>query len=156
MKYIVRAVKYFFYICVLVTIILLVLVLTHFVSSDINVMFKEGWRSVAKILLVFACIAAIYPLFGYRKLLAGVLGDLSGLRDGVVKCMEERGYRLESEDGETMTFRSRSVLNRIFRVWEDRITVTKTLGGFEVEGLSRDVAHIVPALEYRFRNPDSE
>lgn len=156
MKYIVRAVKYFIYICVLVTIILLVLVLTHFVSSDINVMFKEGWRSVAKILLVFAGIAAIYPLFGYRKLLAGVLGELAGLRDGVVKCMEERGYRLESEDSETMTFRSRSVLNRIFRVWEDRITVTKTLGGFEVEGLSRDVARIVPALEYRFRNPDSE
>lgn len=156
MKYIVRAVKYFIYICVLVTIILLVLVLTHFVSSDINVMFKEGWRSVAKILLVFAGIAAIYPLFGYRKLLAGVLGELGGLRDGVVKCMEERGYRLESEDSETMTFRSRSVLNRIFRVWEDRITVTKTLGGFEVEGLSRDVARIVPALEYRFRNPDSE
>ena len=154
MKYIVRAVKYFIYICVLVTIILLVLVLTHFVSSDINVMFKEGWRSVAKILLVFAGIAAIYPLFGYRKLLAGVLGELGGLRDGVVKCMEERGYRLESEDSETMTFRSRSVLNRIFRVWEDRITVTKTLGGFEVEGLSRDVARIVPALEYRFRNPE--
>ncbi len=156
MKYIVRAVKYFIYICVLVTIILSVLVLAHFVSSDINVMFKEGWKSVAKIALVFAGIAAIYPLFGYRKLLAGVLGELGGLRDGVVKCMEERGYRLESEDGETMKFRSRSVLNRIFRVWEDRITITKTLGGFEVEGLSRDVARIVPALEYRFRNPDSE
>ena len=156
MKYIVRAVKYFIYICVLVSIILLVMVLAHFVSSDINVMFKEGWKSVAKIALVFAGIAAIYPLFGYRKLLAGVLGELGGLRDGVVKCMEERGYRLESEDGETMKFRSRSVLNRIFRVWEDRITITKTLGGFEVEGLSRDVARIVPALEYRFRNPDSE
>ena len=156
MKYIVRAVKYFIYICVLVTIILSVLVLAHFVSSDINVMFKEGWKSVAKIALVFAGIAAIYPLFGYRKLLAGVLGELGGLRDGVVKCMEERGYRLESEDGETMKFRSRSVLNRIFRVWEDRITITKTLGGFDVEGLSRDVARIVPALEYRFRNPDSE
>ncbi|MBQ6292037.1 MAG: hypothetical protein IKO24_00800 [Bacteroidales bacterium] len=154
MKYIVRAVKYFIYICVLVSIILLVMVLAHFVSSDINVMFKEGWKSVAKIALVFAGIAAIYPLFGYRRLLAGVLGELSGLHDDVIKCMEERGYRLESEDGESMTFRSRSLLNRIFRVWEDRITVTKTLGGFEVEGLSRDVARIVPALEYRFRNPE--
>ena len=154
MKYIVRAVKYFIYICVLVSIILLVMVLAHFVSSDINVMFKEGWKSVAKIALVFAGIAAIYPLFGYRRLLAGVLGELNGLHDDVVKCMEERGYRLESEDGETMTFRSRSLLNRIFRVWEDRITVTKTLGGFEVEGLSRDVARIVPSLEYRFRNPE--
>ena len=154
MKYIVRAVKYFIYICVLVSIILLVMVLAHFVSSDINVMFKEGWKSVAKIALVFAGIAAIYPLFGYRRLLAGVLGELNGLHDDVIKCMEELGYHLESEDGETMTFRSRSLLNRIFRVWEDRITVTKTLGGFEVEGLSRDVARIVPALEYRFRNPE--
>jgi hypothetical protein len=156
MKYIVRAVKYFFYICVFVTIILLIMVLLGVVSSDVNVMFKEGWRSIGKIAIVFAAISAIYPLFGYRKLLAGVLGELDGLRDDLVKCMEERGYRLESEDGDTMTFRSRSALNRIFRVWEDRITITKTLGGFEVEGLSRDIARIVPALEFRFRNSDSE
>ena len=156
MKYLIRAVKYFFYICVFVTIILLIMVLLGVVSSDVNVMFKEGWRSIGKIAIVFAAISAIYPLFGYRKLLAGVLGELDGLRDDLVKCMEERGYRLESEDGDTMTFRSRSALNRIFRVWEDRITITKTLGGFEVEGLSRDIARIVPALEFRFRNSDSE
>ncbi|MBP5410710.1 MAG: hypothetical protein J6Y26_02235 [Lachnospiraceae bacterium] len=156
MKYIIRAVKYFIYICVFVTIILVILALLHFISSDINVMFKEGWKSIGKIALVFAAISAIYPMFGYRKLMAGVLGELDGLRDDLVKCMEDRGYVLESEDGDTLTFRSRSALNRFFRVWEDRITVTKTLGGFDVEGLSRDVARIVPALEYRFRNPDSE
>ena len=154
MKYIVRAVKYFIFICVFVAIILLLMVLLHMTSSNINEMFKEGWTSVGKIAAVFALISAVYPIFGYRKILAGVLGELDGLRDGVVSCLEERGYRLESEDGESMTFRSRSLLKRIFRVWEDRITVSKTLGGFEVEGLSRDVAHIVPALEYRFRNPD--
>ena len=156
MKYFIRAVKYFIYICVLVTIVLTVLVLIHAVSPDINVMFKEGWGSVAKIAIVFAAISAIYPIFGYRKVLAGVLGELDGLRGDVVSYMEERGYRLESESGEVMTFRSRSPLNRFFRVWEDRITVTKTLGGFDIEGLSRDVTHIASALEYKFRNSESE
>ena len=69
--------------------------------------------------------------------------------------MEERGYTLESENDGTMTFRSRSVLNRIFRLGEDRVTVTKTLGGFEVEGLARDIVRIVFALEYKLRDPDA-
>ena len=43
MKYIVRALKYFVYISLIVTIILAVLVALKLVSSDINVMFRNGW-----------------------------------------------------------------------------------------------------------------
>ena len=86
--------------------------------------------------------------------MAHVLGDLADYRDDVVRCMEERGYALESESGDTMTFRSRSIANRIFRMGEDRITIEKTLGGFEVEGLSRDIVRIVYALEYKLRDPE--
>jgi hypothetical protein len=155
MKYLVRAVKYFVSICLLATIILLVLVMMHAVSSDINVMFQQGWVSVGKIALMFAAVSAIYPLVGYKKQMAHVLGDLSDLRGSVVKCMEERGYKLESEDGDKMTFRSRSVLHRIFRLGEDRITIRKELGGFEVEGLSRDIVRVAYALEYKLRDPDA-
>lgn len=154
MKYLLRALKYFVYICLLVTLILIVLVLMHAVSSDINVMFDQGWVSVGKIALMFAAVAAVYPLFGYKKQMAHVLGDLSDYRDDVVRCMEERGYALELESGDTMTFRSRSIANRIFRMGEDRITIEKTLGGFEVEGLSRDIVRIVYALEYKLRDPE--
>ncbi len=156
MKYLVRAVKYFIFICLFVAFVLLLLVLIGAVSSDIDVMFDQGWVSVAKIAAMFAVVAAIYPRFGYRRQMAHVLGELDGLRDGVVKCMEERGYVLESEDGETMTFRSRSTLNRIFRLGEDRITVTKTLGGFEVEGLARDIIRVAFAIENKLVSPGSE
>ena len=154
MKYILRAVKYFISICVFITFFILILVLLGFVSSDIETMFSQGWKSVGYIAIMFAVVSAVYPLFGYKKRLAGVLGDFADLRPGVLSYMENRGYVLESEDDEKMTFRSRSLLRRIFRVWEDRITIEKTFGGFEVEGLTRDVSPIVYGLEYKFRNPE--
>ena len=156
MKYLIRSVKYFLYITVVITLILCILVLLKMVSPDINVMFKNGWKSVGLILGMFAAVSAIYPMFGYAKRLATVLGDFAELRNGVVEYMESRGYSLETESEEKMTFRSRSVMNRIFRVWEDRITLEKGLGGFYVEGLSRDITRIVAGLEYKFRNPDVE
>ena len=154
MKYVVRAVKYFLYISVILTLILTILVLCKMISPDINVTFRNGWKSVGLIAAMFAAVSAFYPLFGYSKRLAGVLGDLSDLRDDVVKVMDERGYRIEKEDGDVMTFRYKSLVNRIFRVWEDRVTIEPGLGGFYVEGLTRDITRIVYGLEYRFRNPD--
>ena len=154
MKYLVRAVKYFISICVFITLIILLMVLLGVVSPDVEVMFTQGWKSIGYIAIMFAVVSAVYPIFGYKKRLAGVLGDFADLRPGVLSYMEDHGYVLESEDEEKMTFRSRSLLNRIFRVWEDRITIEKTLGGFEVEGLTRDISHIVYGLEYKFRNPE--
>lgn len=153
MRYIVRALKYFIYICVLVTLALLVMVLLKVVSPDINVMFKDGWKSVGIIAAMFAAVSAFYPLFGYSKRLATVLGDLSGLEKGVEEYLEYHGYRLESKDGDTMTFRSKSLARRI--IWDDRITIEKGLGGFYVEGVSREIAKLVSGLEFKFRNPDA-
>ena len=154
MKYIVRAVKYFISVCVLATLVILIMVLLGYSALNPDELFVQGWKSIAYIALMFAVISAVYPLFGYKKRLAGALGDFAGLSPGVISYMEEHGYVLESEDDEKMTFRSRSLLRRIFRVWEDRITIEKTLGGFEVEGLTRDVSPIVYGLEYKFRNPE--
>ena len=155
MKYIVRAVKYFISVCVLAALIILLLVLLGYVSSDVDVMFQQGWKSIGYIAIMFAVVSAIYPRFGYKKRLAGALGDFADLRPGVVSFMEEHGYVLESEDDQVMTFRSKSAAHRIFRLWEDRVTIEKALGGFEVEGLTRDITRIVYGLEYKFRNPDN-
>lgn len=154
MRYFIRAVKYFIYICVLVAVLLLILVLFKVVSSDINVMFRYGWKSVGLIAAMFAAVSAFYPLFGYSKRLATVLGELDGLHKDVISYMESltRNYSLESEDGEKMTFRSRSFIQRL--IWDDRITIEKGLGGFYVEGVSKEVVKIVSGLEYKFRNPD--
>lgn len=152
MRYIIRAVKYFIYICVIVVIILCALVLFKVVSPDINVMFTHGWKSVELIAAMFAAVSAFYPMFGYTKRLATVMGDLSDLRKDVLDYMQGKGYTLESEEDGKMVFRSGSFMRRI--IWDDRITIEKGLGGFNVEGVSREVAKIVSALEYKFRNPD--
>lgn len=154
MRYIIRAVKYFVYICVLVTIILTALVLMKVVSSDINVMFRNGWKSVGLIVAMFAGVSAFYPLFGYTKRLATVLGDLTGLRKDVKSYMETKNYTLESEDTDKMVFRSRSIMTRL--IWDDRITIEEGLGGFQVEGASREISKIISGLEFKFRNLDIE
>ena len=156
MRYIIRALKYFVYITIIITIILAILVALGFVSSNIDIMFRNGWKSVGLILLMFAAVSAFYPRFGYCKRLARVLGEYSDLRESVISYMEDRGYRLESEEGTTLKFRSKSVLLRIARVWEDRITMEHGLGGFTLEGVSKDVARVASGLEFKFRTPEAE
>jgi len=70
--------------------------------------------------------------------------------------MEEKGYRLEKEDGENLTFRLKNPINRLSRMYEDRITFTRTVSGFQLEGLRKDVVRIVYGLEYKFRHNEED
>ncbi len=151
LKYIVRAVKYFFYFAILLIIILSILVLAHVIDNDISTMFRNGYDSLWQIAIMFACVAAVYPVFGFTKKDVLIPGEYDEIRDGVVKFMESRGYRLETEKDGTMTFRLRSVVNRITRMIEDRITLKRNLGGFEIEGLRKDAIRLVYGLENAFR-----
>lgn len=154
MKYIVRALKYFVHITLLVAVILALLVAAGFVSSDINIMFKHGWESVGMILLMFLAVSAFYPRFGYTRRGVIIRGPYEQIRPGVVSFMEERGYVLEKEEGEDLSFRLRTPLRRALKLWEDRITFTRDIAGFYVEGIAKDVVRIVSGLEFRLRTPE--
>ena len=155
MKYLIRALKYFVYISLIVTIILCILVALKLVSPDINIMFRNGWKSVGFIALMFLAVSALYPKFGYVKRGVRILGEYSQVRDGVVSFMEDHGYQLESEQGENLTFRLRNKFYRATRTWEDRITLTRDMAGFYMEGISKDVARLASGLEFKFRNPET-
>ncbi|MBO7640713.1 MAG: hypothetical protein J6S66_03045 [Bacteroidales bacterium] len=155
MKYIIRAVKYFFYFFILLAIMLGILVLAHVTdANNIEELFKDGYNSLVKIAIMFGCISAIYPLFGFQKKDAIVPGEYREIRTSVIEFMESRGYRLESEQEQNLTFRYRSPVNRFFRMFEDRITMTRSISGFEVEGLRKDVIRIVYGLEQKMRMPE--
>lgn len=154
MKYIVRAIKYFFYYIIILAIVMTALVLLDLVKADPAVMFKDGWKSIGEILVLFGVVAALYPKFGFTKRRALVPGEYSQVRQGVIDYMDTRGYRLETEEGENMTFRLRSKANAITRMLEDRITMVHSIDGFELEGLAKDIARIVGGLEYKFRVQD--
>ena len=155
MTYIRRAIKYFIQTCLLLTIIIGILMLSGMVSKDISVAFSHGWTSVWWILAIFAVMALAYPFFGYQKRTIRVNGDPAQARDGIVEALKIRGYVLESDADGVLKFHLSSPVNRAFRFWEDTITLSPVLGGWQAEGLSRDLVRVVGSIQYYFRNREN-
>ena len=154
MKYLVRVIKYFIYITVIVTVILTVLVLLKLVSPDINVMFRNGYDSLWQIALAFLGVSSFYPKFGYTSRGVILPGEPEEIRTGIKDYMLDRGYELEKEEGEDMTFRLASGLKRAAKMWEDRVTFSRYVSGYYIEGITKEVTRIASNLEYKYRNTD--
>ena len=67
MKYIIRSIKYFIQLMVILALIIAVLIVAKVVDSDISKIFVNGYDSLWQIALMMAAFAAIYPRFGYSK-----------------------------------------------------------------------------------------
>lgn len=147
MKYLIRSVKYFFYLLVILAIIVTALVLAGLVEADISRIFVNGYDSLWQICLIMAVFAAIYPRFGFSSRTAHVYGSPEDVRPLLMRVMELHGYRLEKEDGQTLTFVKRSVISRILKMWEDRITVEPEAAGLRLEGITKDLVRLVSGLE---------
>lgn len=155
MRYFTRSVKYFFYFALLTTLILLALIATGLADGDIDTMFRGGSSAIWKILLFFAAVAAVYPKVGFISKAVPAQDSWSDIRMTVISFMKERQYDLESEEGNTICFRHRGIINKITRMYEDRITITVTDAGFTMEGLRKDVFRMATSLEYKL-NPQQE
>ncbi len=155
-KYLVRAVKYFFYFCTLLALILAGLLATGLAKGGPSELFRDGWTSVGQIAVLFAFVAAIYPKMGFSHKELAVAEDDAALRKGIAEVMEMRGYRPEHDGDGRMTFRLRSRLNAVTRMLEDRITVTRTPDGIDLEGPTKDVLRVLSALQMRFRPEETE
>lgn len=151
MKYLVRAIKYFFYFSIICAAIVSVLVLCGLAESNIDQLFNGGWNAVWKILVLFAAVGAVYPKVGFitRDAITDSLPD--NYLESLTEYMKERQYVLEKHEGDITTFRHKGMLNRLTRMFEDRITLTRTESGFNVEGLRKDVIRICMGIENRYR-----
>lgn len=147
MKYLIRSLKYYCYLIILLALIILALVLTGFVEADLSKMFVNGYDSLWQIALIMLVFALIYPRFGFSKRTAHLYGSPEELRPDVMRVMETLGYSLEGDKDGGWSFRRRSGLSRALKMWEDRITLTTDGAGLEVDGLTRDLARVVSALE---------
>ena len=151
MKYVVRAIKYFAYLAIILCIFIVLLSVFGLVGHTLDEIFKEGAHSLLKIGGILVVFAALYPRLGFGTRNAFIPGSYGEIRGGVVDVMHDRGYVLENEEGENLKFRLQSPVMRVFRMLEDRITFTRTATGFELEGPSKDLVRITNALEYKFR-----
>jgi hypothetical protein len=73
-------------------------------------------------------------------------GSFEELRPAAVEMMKASGYILEKEAEGSLSFRRRSPLSRAMKMFEDRISFTHALGGWNIEGHSRDVMVIASKL----------
>lgn len=152
MRYLIRAVKYFFYLLIILSLVISALIFFEVVDSDISTLFVNGYDSYWQIALLMAVFAAIYPRFGFSRRKAYMNGSDEELRPEVMSVMEDHGYRLESEDGADFVFVKRSPLSRALKMWEDRISFSRDISGYNLEGLTRDLPRLISALEYRNSN----
>jgi len=146
-KYILRAVKYYVYIMLLLVLMLAVLIALHVIDSDIEKIFRNGYDSLWQIALMFLAMAAIYPTFGYTKKTASATGSLAERKDAIVAFMNEKKYVLSSETAEELKFHRTNLLQRITRTFEDTVTITQDFGGFQFEGVRKDVIGLAYGLE---------
>ena len=142
-RYIIRSVKYFLYLIIIMTLLLAILVLLGLAEADPAEIFVGGYSSYWKIGLAFLALAAIYPRCGFSKneIISGV-----ELKPLILSVMDSRGYKLRSEEGDTMVFIKRSPLDRALRMWEDAISFTKTEAGYDIEGHTKEMVRCRSAI----------
>lgn len=151
MRYLARSVKYFFYLIIILVIVIGGLMAFKIVDTNPATLFVNGYDSYWQIALIMAALALVYPRWGFSTRRAHINGSFEEIKGGIVEVMENYGYKLEKEEGENMSFVKRSPVSRAFKMWEDRITFTREIAGYDLEGLTRDLPRLISALEFRFR-----
>ena len=146
MRYFIRSAKYFIQLMVILALIIAVLIVAKVVDSDISKIFVNGYDSLWQIALMMAAFAAIYPRFGYSKRQAIVPGSDEEVLPVLEKAMKAFGYERENRKDGVLAYRKRAVGDRLLRLWEDRITVTRFVSGFELEGSNKDLVRLINAL----------
>lgn len=154
MKYIMRSLKYFVYLAVILTLIIVILVQAGFVESDLSKIFVGGYDSLWQIALMMAVFAAIYPKFGFSTRTAHFYGTPQEADTALGEVMERLGYKLERQDGESACYVKRSPFSRLVKMYEDRITVRHIAAGLELEGLTKDTVRIAAGVEAANREED--
>ena len=148
MKYFIRSVKYFFYFSFLTTAIILALILIGAVEGDINSIFEGGYSALWKIAGFFVLVAAVYPKFGFVRRKLDTETDWNTVRNEAVSYFTAKPFKVESETADSVSFRRRNTMERITKMGEDRIILTRTDEGYFLEGLRKDVFLYASGLEY--------
>ena len=148
MKYLIRSIKYFIYFSLICSAMITALVLIGAVEGNINAIFAEGYASIGKIVLFFAVVAAVYPKVGFMARCIPSDRPMDETLPEIVKYLSEHNYMVESKSSDTVTFRLKNGFGRLAKMYEDRLTLTKTEQGYVLEGLRKDVMRLSVRLEH--------
>ena len=155
MKYLIRSIKYFFYFSIICALMIVVLVLIGAVEGNVDAIFDEGYRSIVKIAVFFLLVAAVYPKLGFITREIQTDKNWNDARYTIVNYMAEHHYEIEIETPEVVTFRIKGTVGKLTKMYEDRITLTRTTDGWNLEGLRKDAFRLASGIENRLNAPDN-
>ena len=151
LRYIVRSLKCLFMVALLFAIIVVVMFYTS--EHDANLrpwnLFDGQWT---KVILFFVAYAAVYPLIGYNKREIAFGEGFSERRQEIANLLREMNLvpeRTEVSEGNpnVLKLHNNSVIIRLFRMFEDTVTLTSDQGMVTVEGQRKDVVRVSMKLE---------
>ena len=147
MRYLIRAVKYFFAFCVLYVGVVWLSILTQ-KGMDISVwdsisatMATERGRMLA---LAVVALSAAYPFFGFIK--RSVKWDMATDSDRLVEIFAAAGFALKEQSEGKMVFKANNILDRLVMLFEDEIVVEQQGEQITLDGIRRGVAKVIYRL----------
>jgi hypothetical protein len=147
MRYLIRAVKYFFAFCVLYVGVVWLSILTQ-KGMDISVwdsisatMATERGRMLA---LAVVALSAAYPFFGFVK--RSVEWDMASEADRLVEIFAAAGFALKEQGEGKMVFKANNILDRLVMLFEDEIVVEQQGEQITLSGIRRGVAKVIYRL----------
>ena len=147
MRYLIRAVKYFFAFCVLYVGVVWLSILTQ-KGMDISVwdsisatMATERGRMLA---LAVVALSAAYPFFGFVK--RSVKWDMASDVDRRGEIFAAAGFALKEQGEGKMVFKANNILDRLVMLFEDEIVVEQQGEQITLDGIRRGVAKVIYRL----------
>ena len=147
MRYLIRAVKYFFAFCVLYVGVVWLSILTQ-KGMDISVwdsisatMATERGRMLA---LAVVALSAAYPFFGFVK--RSVKWNMATDADRLVEIFAAAGFALKEQGEGKMVFKANNILDRLVMLFEDEIVVEQQGEQITLDGIRRGVAKVIYRL----------
>lgn len=137
-----RAVKYMVRLLVLVFALIAVMVATGMARTGADGNLADVFMT-PKALLLFAIIvlwSLVYPKLGFIR--QPLKMDFNAGKEQIQKVFSDNGFVLVEQKDNEMIFRMSSPLRRTLALWEDRIVVSATDGGIEMEGMRKEVVRI--------------
>ncbi len=154
-RYLIRVLKYTIYYSLF---ILALLALVYYTSDNQAISFWDLIRpeSQRNLVLLIVAFAVVYPFIGFEKKQVYTLRPFDKDKETVIDIVKECGYVLLSDESNRMTFRIKSKVSRIFRVFEDKFVVDYSSNPLIVEGMRKDVTRLASHMEYHFKRMGNE
>ncbi|MBR6457501.1 MAG: hypothetical protein IKS71_02775 [Bacteroidales bacterium] len=155
MKYLIRSLKYFLQLTILLVLFVTAIYFITAKGAPLESMFKNGYNSIWSMFGIVAVFAAVYPRFGYGKRRIRAKGSTDEILPKIEAHMNARGYVLISRDAEdNLVFRQASFLGKLSKMFEDKVYFTRALSGYEMEGRLKDVVRLDTAFYQIFQDTD--